>query len=278
MAACFALSSAPCSPLRSPRSAPRRRRPPSARMRRSSVGSGRGSTSTTGPSTRRPSERRSAWPHAGEDGLGRDGELRRVRRRRRARSARPARRRAARARNPRRRLVPARARQAGARHASCAGDALVPHASRRGLRRGRLNIESTRLRNVGAPLAARRRAHAGASRGGRRHSARDRPVQPARARATPVDVAAVSLGGARGERGRVRADGLHGRCVHGLRRDVRVRDACAPTSARPHRSPDVQIHVAGRSRGPARARGARGLRRCGRGRRRRRSASACTTG
>ena len=53
---------------------------------------------------------------ARQDRLGGDGELRRVRRRRGSRSARPARRRAPHARDPRRRLVPPRARQAGARH------------------------------------------------------------------------------------------------------------------------------------------------------------------
>ena len=172
---------------------------------------------------------------AREDRLGRDGELRCVRRRRGSRSAGTARRRAPRAGNPRSCLVPARARQAGARHAPCAGDAHVPHASRRGLRRGRSQHRVDEAEEHGAPLAARRRAHSGASRSCRRHSARDRPLQPARARATAVDVAAVSLGGARGERGRLRTDDLHGRRIHGLRRDVRVRDPCAASSARQHR-------------------------------------------
>ena len=51
-----------------------------------------------------------------------------------------------------------------------------------------LDIESTKLRNV-ALRSRRAVALAGASTAGRRHAARDRPVQPARARAPPDGVA-----------------------------------------------------------------------------------------
>ena len=74
---------------------------------------------------------------AGQDGLGRDGQLRRLGRRRRPGTARALRRRAARARDPGRRVVPPRAREAGSRHPPRARDALVPNAERSAVRRYR---------------------------------------------------------------------------------------------------------------------------------------------
>ena len=134
-----------------------------------------------------------------------------------------------------------------------------------------LNIESTRLRNVA--LRSRRAVALtrAASRGGGRRSARDRPLQPARARAAAVDLAGLPVGRARRERRRVRADGLHGWRVDGIRRDIRLRDARAPAPASP-RWPGRSDPRRRRRREPSRIRGARGLRRGGRRRRRRRSA------
>ena len=146
-----------------------------------------------------------------EDGLGGDRELRRVRRRRRSRPARPTRRRAARARDPGRRLVPARAREAGARSATRARDAHVPHTDGRGVRRRR-----ARHRVDDAPQRQRcARGGPSRSRGSFAAAAGDTPLaiipfNPRGLERRPSHVAGLPVGGARGERRRVRADGLHG--------------------------------------------------------------------
>ena len=92
--------------------------------------------------------RHRALPHArcggrptcrarGTNGLGGDGERPLRRRRGRPRRPRPSRRLAACTRDHRCRVVPARTRPSGARPSPGAGNALVPHAAGRLLRRGR---------------------------------------------------------------------------------------------------------------------------------------------
>ena len=110
-----------------------------------------------------------------------------------------------------------------------------------------LNIEGTQLRERRAPLEA----------GGGDLTARVRaaagdiplaivPFNPRGLERRPSTLAALPVGRARAERGRVRADDLHGRRVHGLRRDVRLRRRARSAScARTAGDPDVAIHVAG---------------------------------
>ena len=192
-------------------------------------------------------------------------------------SARTARRRAPCARHPRCLLVPAGAREARARQAPCAGDAGVSQPERRPVRRRGAQHRGDEASERDAPLAARGRARRAGARGSGGDAARDHPVQPTRSRAAAVDMAALPMGRARGERRRLRADDLHGRCVQGLRRHVRVRHACAAAaSANTGRPTSRSTSPAGSPIGsgprsspasPRRSRTTGGL-----------SASACTTG
>ncbi len=184
-----------------------------------------------------------------------------------ARAARPLRRGAARARRPGGRVVPAGPRQPWPRHPPGARDAQLPHGDRPVVRRDRAQHRGDEAPQRRPPLPARRRPDAPHPARSGRHAARDRPLQPARARARPTtwprfpwaELAAnadafapmIYTGGAY-----TGFDATYGYVTRAIR------------LLRTHtQNPDVAIHVAGGVADRLGAGGARRVRRGGRGRR-----------
>ena len=250
-----ARRSAPCSPPRSRRSA---QRPPRPAERRGRVRLRR--ARHLGRHLRRR-RLRGARAHGAADGraarqdrLGRDGELRRVGRRRRARTARPA----SSTRCTREAFAPSRGTcrgTSGPRSTCAALCAMLTFRTPAAASSTASRSTSSRRSFRNAALRSRR---AVALTRELREAAGDTPLaivpfNPRGLERRPSTWPRLPVGGARRECGRVRADGLHGRRVQGLRRDVRLRHARAAAPAREHRPARRPDPCRRRSRGPARS-------------------------